>query len=361
MKRPTLEQVKEFAAQFSPDERLEICQFLADLPDSGMSYQSTPPAELISAPMPVPLSIENKKKALGLLELQTAWDCVMENGEIVYSLEGREVFRGRFSADNYVELTFEKIKATALIITVSGDARAKLREGLRKFLMEGSVNVTEQLMNEVETEAMQAYSQKILKQSIATVAGQIANSLDKVVPLVFAKIVGASSFAVANQVRDDISMPETKLSPAEIRDVVYGAEWEHYKAITGITSSQGGAHNVKHAWKDSDRECLARKYEELQPAWQDAKVIAKEALKSRIRNRKIEWRKEVLRTYPNLPIDLLDSFGTPRGGTKPSDNAIIHASRECRITPGISARRLKAVVTEWNAKQEQKRKPRNFK
>jgi hypothetical protein len=361
MKRPTLEQVKEFAAQFPPEERLEVCRFLADLPDSGISYQQDPPAELLPAPVQVPLSIENMKKALGLLELKTEYDCVTKDGQVIYSLEGREVFRGTFNADNYVEISFEKLRANALTLTVKDEARAMLRKSLREFLTMKDVEPTEELMDRVESEALQAYAKKILKQSIVTVARQIANNIDKAVPLVFAKIVSTSSFSVANQLRDDLLIPDTKLSPAEIRDVVYGSEWEHFKAMTGITSSWGGARNVKHEWTDSDRECLARKYEELQPAWTDAKVIAKEALKSRIRNRKVEWRKEVLRTYPNLPTDLLDSFGTPRGGTKPSDNAIIHASRECHITPGISARRLKAVVTEWNVKQGLKRKARKIK
>jgi hypothetical protein len=362
MKKLTLEQIKEFASQFSPDERLEVCQFLADLPDSGIAYEKEPPpAGLLPTPTQVPLSLEDKKKALGLLELRTVWDCVVENGQVVYSLEGREVFRGAFNADNYVEISFEKLRANALTLTVKDEARAMLRRSLREFLTTKGAEPTEELMDRVESEALQAYAQKILRQSIVTVARQIANNLDKAVPLVFAKIVSTSSFSVANQLRDDLLIPDTKLSPAEIRDVVYGAEWEHFKAMTGITSSWGGARNVKHAWTDSDRECLARKYKELQPAWTDAKVIAKEALKSRIRNRKVEWRKEVLRIYPNLPADLLDTFGTPRGGTKPSDNAIIHASRECLITPGISARRLKAVVTEWNIKQGLKRKARKVK
>src|SRR5438552_4095553 len=47
-------------------------------------------------------------------------------------------------------------------------------------------------------------------------------------------------------------------------------------------------------------------YQELGPVWADAKRIAKEAKRSRVLSRNKNWRSEVLRAYPDLPITLFD-------------------------------------------------------
>jgi hypothetical protein len=344
MKKPPLERVKELVQKFSPEELARLFEVLVDLPDSPV--KQIPPPRLVSPPKLSP----DEQNALKDIQLQ--YQVRNEEGQIIYSFEGREVFRLSFNAENYAEVFFEKFKTKEAFLKISDEQRHRVFQAVQDILKEEGMTITKRQLRNIESQALHELGLKLLKESLLKTARRMANSLPQVAAVVFPKVTQATLLAGANEFRDTLGVPEQKFSEAQIRNIVQGKEWEHLKLLMGITPpSRGGAHNVKHNWTDKDRECLIRKYEELQPMWLDAKVISREAETSRIKNRKTQWRQEVLRIYPNLPSDLLDGFSTLRGGTRPSDNAIIHASRQCGITPGISVRRLMAVMKEWKLKQ----------
>jgi len=326
MSKSALEQVKELASLLAVDERLELLKFVADLPNSGITYQSQVPIEL-ATPHSVPLTIENKKKALGLLELRTIWDCVIENGEVIYSLQGREVFRGKFQVDNYAAVSFDLLKDSALILTLPDDARHMLREGLRRFFITRDIEPTDELLDQSVIQAIQLHSQGILKQSIVSVSNEIAANLDKAVTMVFAKIVGASGFSIANDLRERLDMSETKISATEIKAIVYAAEWEHLKTVVGIT--HGGSDPRVDV---SDEQCirLATDYPGLLEHWRQVGQMR--------RKRSRNWRDHAKLDVEDTPDDLLDRLDDdlPQEGAGdypniPSALAHEHAARRAGI------------------------------
>jgi hypothetical protein len=129
----------------------------------------------------------------------------------------------------------------------------------------------------------------------------------------------------------------------------------HFGALPNVVAERGrgGAYNVKHDWTPQELDCLAKNYAELRPVWLDAKQIARTAQKSKVSSRKRNWRDEVLRAYPDLPIELLDRFAHLRADdAKPSDIAIIHAKIKCGVKETYSARELRDKIKSRNLKTE---------
>jgi hypothetical protein len=345
MKESALERVKKLAQKLSPEDRAKLFAALAELPDSLI--KPLPPPQLVERPRLPP----DQEKALK--DIQIHYEVRRENDEIIYSFEGKEVFRLSFNAENYADVFFEKLKhAEPFLRIASEEQRQRIYQGVRDVLKEENLSVTDEQIKRLESQAIHELELRILKDSILDTAKRMDDSLPQVAAMIFPKVSQAVILSSAKEFHKKLHVPQRKFTEAETRAIVQGQEWEHLRRIMGITApSRGGAHNIKHPWTNRDRECLAAKYAELEPIWQDAKVIAREAQNSQIKNRKAQWREEVLRQYPHLPSDLLEGFATPRGGSRPSENAIIHASRECGITPGISARRLKDVVKEWSIKR----------
>ena len=93
MKKPTVDQVKKLAAQLSADDRLQVCQFLADFPDSRISYDQDLPAELFVVPPSVPLALEHKKRALGMEALQALGQKVLRRSILTVSNQIRTLPR----------------------------------------------------------------------------------------------------------------------------------------------------------------------------------------------------------------------------------------------------------------------------
>lgn len=340
-KKIALAQVQQLASKLSREDRLTLFDYLAKLPDSGLIYHA-PVSDPSSMVLP-----SNPTQEILALNIQMGWG-VTGDGAHVFSVEGREVLSIKFNPLNYAEFTFQKLKDKALQLNAAGEGHDLLQQMIRDDSQKKGTNLTEEQVNEIERKMLDWYAQKLVKDSLIELATTIDQNINQAGMAVLAKIVQTAGFAVANSLRDSVGMPE-KLKAADVQNIIYKPEWDRLKTIVGLHSTQGGARNIKHAWTDEDRRCLAAKYAELLPIWRDAKTIAFEALKSKVRNRKAEWRNEVLRVYPNLPVDLLESFSAPRG-VRPSDNAILHASRECKITGNISIRRLHEIVTEWNKK-----------
>lgn len=350
MKKSPLDRAKELAQRLSPEDLVRLFEALVELPDSPI--KPIPRPRIVSRPALSP----NEQKAVKDIELR--YEVRNELGQITYSFEGREVFRLSFNAENYAEVFFEKFKTKEAFLKLSDEQRERVFQAVQDILKGEGITLTKRRLRSIESQALHELGLKLLKESLLKTAQRMAISLPQVAAVIFPRVTQANLMAGANEFRETLGVPEQKFTEAEIRSIVQGTEWEHLKLLMGINPPlRGGAHNIKHEWTDKDRECLTKKYEELQPIWLDAKVIAKEAQTSKIKNRKDQWRQEVLRTYPNLPSDLLDGFSTLRGGTRPSDNAVIHASRECGITSGISVRRLMGVMKEWKIKQSSSKAP----
>jgi hypothetical protein len=189
----------------------------------------------------------------------------------------------------------------------------------------------------------------LLKESIERSTKRVSENLPQAVAMVFEKIVHATFFAGANELRDILKVPEQKYSAKDIKDVLFQADWERIKLLSGVT--RGGARNIKHSWTDKERNCLVLNDERLKPIWTEAKRIAIAAQKSKESGRSLRWSEQVKGAYPDLPQDLIELLSAPRSAdAKPANIALTHAARLC-IPTSYSTRRLREEIKAWKLKE----------
>jgi hypothetical protein len=353
MSKPSAKQVTQLAKQLSPQDRADLFEQLAELPDS--------PVKLLPRREQLPQPTVDQTKALQ--DIQLHYEVRNEQGKIIYSFEGREVFRLEFNAENYADVFFEKFKTKEAFLKLSDEQRKRVYQAVRDVLKEEGMTVTDRRLRSIESQALHELGLKILKDNLLATAKRMGENLPQVAAMIFPKVTQASLFAGANQLRDTLQVPEQKLSETEIRNALQGPEWQYLKRIIGITPPvRGGARNIKHAWSDAELDCLARTYQELAPMWLEAKQIARAAQKSRVGSRSKSWRDEVLRAFPDLPADLLDRFEHLRADdAKPSDIAIVHAKIKCGVTEAYSARELRDKIKSRNLKPKSRTSTKSHK
>jgi hypothetical protein len=341
-----LEQAKKLAEQLTPEDRAHLFEHLTELPDSLTKRIEFPPSK------PLPAKLDGPQYTL-----QGGFE--REGGTLIYSLDGVEVFRSTFDADSYANVFFEKLKSDDKFLDtwLSDEQRQRIHgivlevRGGEEVIGEDGKPLNDEQLKELYSKILREFARREIKGSLEQAARRMSDNFPHAIAEIFKKLTQATHFAGANILRERLGVPEQKYSAQEIRTVLFQQEresWERYKRIVGATS--GGAHNVKHKWTPDQRSCLAHTYAKLLPIWTEAKRIARQAQKAREPTRSQEWRKEVLRAYPDLPGDLLETFVTLRGGAKPSDNAAIHAGRECGIPVEYSPRQLRDVIKAWKLK-----------
>lgn len=325
MSIPPLESIKELVLQLSPSERVQLFQYLVALPEGASETAIFP--------------VRSLAETRGLVELKTQWDVEVRDHEVVYSLEGQDVFRAIFDPQVYIEVCFEKLKDHALIITVEGEARASLREALTAFVVgKGKPVPTEQELDLMQAAALEAHSYFLLRQSLERLAGTISSNLPKAASSILAKVVSAFGFSVAGDLHNTLDVPGL-LTAGEAMKVVYGSEWEQIRSIVGMRSRGGSEPRVDL----SDEQCekLSKEYRALHKHWQKVS-----------RNSKTEknWRAYATIDEPDTPEDLLNRLDKDVEQQESSEDypgvpsvlALEHAARRCGIPDNVySSSRLK--------------------
>lgn len=332
MKKKQFAIVEKLAKGLPQQERLKLFTVLANLPDSGIKYM--PPME--SAPPPT----EEERNALQQITYQ--YSVKIEEGYLIYLIEGREVFRAKFNPENYADVFYDKLKTDQVFLRLSDEQREKVKAALRQVVGEEKMEMSERKWKSLETRCLKEMGQRILKDSMVHSAEQVASQLPQAVALVFERINHASFFVGANQLRDVLNLPQQKLSAEKIREALYGREWGHLKQMFGIT--QGGARNIKHRWTDKQRQCLAQNYERLKPIWLEAKRIARDAQGAKESNRRLRWAEAASATYPELDADLIARLAPDSSDARPADIALTHATRICIPGKTFSTRKLREEI-----------------
>lgn len=344
-----LANIKEEIERLSIKERSELFQFIADLPGSGIKTVS-PPGLGRNNDKPVESKNEASLGFKGQPEIAFNYSCRLEDGSVLYLLEGVEIFRARFDVENCVNVFFEKLKPKDPYLNISSRQRESIYQAVRELLTVERPGITDEEIQTYEKQALHLMGLDLLKESIEHSAKQVNENLPRAVALVFNKILQAAHFALANDLRDTLNVPEQKYSAKKIKESLFNEDWEHFKIIAGV--SQGGARNVKHGWNDKERSCLANQYEQLKPIWLEAKRISKQARNSKESARRNKWQESVLSVYADLPIDLVELLAAARSDeSRPADLALIHAARIC--IPGISysTRQLRSEIKRWKLNQ----------
>ena len=274
----------------------------------------------------------------------------IDDGVIFISLEGFEVLRVEFNAENFERGLYERLQSTTFA-HLSEERRRRVADAVRGRFAEEGIEVDDEQLVKWEGQAAREIELRLIKDSLTPARSEAEGKILELVCGFWEKLLDLATYAGANALRDAINLPELKYSGKVIEEALQKIERERLRTLISEPITRGGAHNVKHLWTDEERACLAAKYKELRPVWVEAKRIARAAQKSQERTRRREWRKEVLRAYPNLPTDLLERFASPRAeDAKPADIAVIHAKRECGVKDEYSSRHLRDQIKAWKLK-----------
>src|SRR5260370_42426247 len=117
-KKPSaLERVKTLAESLPAQDRLDLFQHLANRPDSGIKY--LPPA---SVPMSSRrLSADEKEALKRFQQLTYQVECKIQDGYIIYVLDGLEIFRAKFDPETYAEVFCRKLKSDEVFLKLSDE------------------------------------------------------------------------------------------------------------------------------------------------------------------------------------------------------------------------------------------------
>jgi len=289
---------------------------------------------------------ENERKKLDTLTFN--YQHLVKDGEIIFLLEGIEVFRATFSPDNYAEFFFKLLKPDEQFLTISEDQRRRLYAGLREASAKEGREISDEELRGLEQKGLRFYALQSIKQGVEAATKRVVENLPNIVAMIIEKVVYTTIYAARNELSDILEAPKLKFSAKEIHDALLQPEWERLKSIAVATP--GGARNIKHIWTDEERECLAANYGRLKPIWVEAKRIAKHAQKSKEPTRSHRWREEVKRAYPDLPSELIERLAIPRSDdAKPADIALTHAASLC-LPVSYTTRRLRTELKAWKVK-----------
>lgn len=251
-----LTEVIKLAEQLSPENRLQLFQHLAELPDSGIN--SIPAAQSHRLPQK---KLNDKEEKVQ--ELKFNYNCQIQDGEVTYGLEGVEIFRVIFNAENCASVFYDKLKSNDSFLKLSPEQRTRVYAAVKEVLTEDGRSVTDEQIKHHEEEALKLLALRLLKESIELSTKHISNNLPQVVVMIWQKIVHAMIFSGANTLRDILQVPEQKFSAKEIKEALFQPDWDRLKILSGIT--HGGHRERKGFIWTKDKKVEFYKKVESQP------------------------------------------------------------------------------------------------
>jgi hypothetical protein len=322
MKKSALERVQELAQKLSPEDRLALWHFLAELPDSGVQSGNlaAPETNLDGTPVQdvdpnVPVIVSTDTSAS-------------------IFLKSREIFQVTFRPDN-----FQKSK-TEVQSWRDAPPSERVKEQFREiFRLHGKPEPDEARMIEAAKEA----STQIYDLHMARTAREFAARLKHMVWLLYDGGMAVAEFGWQNEFAR-----QTGQRTKTLKDAIKMLEPHWYQIKRHLNVKPGGRRNVKHQWSVRDHTCLAVHYDRLKPIWRGAKKAAKQALEAKELSRRKTWKEQVAAAYKDeqLPEDLIEQLA-PNINSAPADLALIHAARLC-LPVQYSTKVLKQKLGKFN-------------
>jgi hypothetical protein len=300
MPEDNLSEVLKAAEQLLPKDRFQLFEYLAGLPDSGI--KTIPAAQLQKS--------QQERKAVNgrgrPQELNFNYSCQIQDDQIIYCLEGAEIFRVVFNSENCTNVFFEKLKYDDSFLNLSSEQRARIDEAIREVLAAEGHNATDEQIKQLEEEAVKTLELQLLKESVEHATKRISSNLPQVVVMIWERILHAMTFSGANALRDIVQIPEQKFGAEEIRKAIFQPDWERLKLISGIT--RGGRRERKgFVWTPEKKVAFYKEIEALpkhkgKSVW---KFALEELIEQEFDSDTIAWLKSRSYLQP-LPEKLLD-------------------------------------------------------
>jgi len=327
MEKTDLERVKDFASHLPQSERLKLFKHLADLPDSGIRYV---PPQILPPQSSPPITEKDRGQ---LQQVNFTWEVRHEEGRVIYSIDGHEIFTATFDAEAYVDVFYQKVKTDQAFLQVSDEQKLRIVEGVREKVKEETGNIlTDEEIEKILPDGMVKLCQQLTRNSLLDASKQIANNLPRIVAMVLHRVTHSGLLSGGNRLREIIDRPKEKLSPKQLKDILFAPDWEYLKPMLGVAPRGGSDPKVDV----TDEQCvqLSTAYPGLLSHWQKIE-----------KNSKTEkhWREYAKIDEPDTPDDLLhrlddklpsqESVGEDYPNI-PSALALEHAAQRCGIPAG---------------------------
>lgn len=295
-----LGEVTKAAEQLSPEDRFQLFEYLAGLPDSGI--KTIPAAQLQQS--------QQERKAVNgrgqPQKLNFNYSCQIRDDEAIYCLEGAEIFRVVFKSEDCTNVFFEKLKSHDSFLKLSPEQRPRIYAAVREALAAEGHDATDEQVRQLEEEALKILELKLLKDSLEQATKLISSNLPHVVVMIWERILHAMTFSGANALRDLVQVPEQKFGAEEIKKSLFQPDWERLKILSGIT--RGGRRERKgFVWTPEKKVAFYKEIEALpkhkgKSVW---KFALEELIEQEFDSETIAWLKS--RSYlKSLPEKLLD-------------------------------------------------------
>lgn len=249
MKKTTdLDRVKRLAKRLSPQDRVQLFAFLAELPDS------------LIKPLPIP---QAKPETPEPEEPDTLrLECKQEGNLVVCFLEGAEVFRMMFHAEKYVEILYKTQDTERVFLHLTDEQREQIKEGIQEKSKEIGITLTDEEMLAIEPRGLRMLGQKLIRDSFQHSANLLNENLPRVAGMILQRIVPANMLAGANQLRELLEVPEQKRTAKQIKDSLYNPEWEMIKPFAGV--KHGGERKRKETAFTWDKDKARKLFNTVQ-------------------------------------------------------------------------------------------------
>jgi hypothetical protein len=130
-----------------------------------------------------------------------------------------------FSPDNYGKALFEKLKESDAFLTISDEQRSRIYEEVILRLAGQGIEASEENIKTFEGEALRLLGLDLIKKSVDSSVKLASENLPNIVHMVLNKMLQATFFAGANDLRDILEAPEQKYSAKEIKEEIFHADW----------------------------------------------------------------------------------------------------------------------------------------
>jgi hypothetical protein len=295
-----LNEVMKAAEQLTPEERFRLFEHLVGLPDSGIK----------AVPAPLGQTLQVRKKGDDeerLQKLNFQYNCQIQDDQVVYNLDGAEIFRVIFNAENCTNVFFDKLKSSDSFLRVSSEQRPRIYAAVKEVLAEKGQDVADEQIKQIEAEALKILELNLLRESIERATKRVRDNLPQVVVMIWQKILHVMTFSGANALRDSLQLSEQKFGAEEIKKALFEPEWERLKILSGI--SRGGRRERKgFVWTDEKKKAFYKEIESLpdhkgKSLWQ---FVLDELVEQEFDPETITWLKS--RSFlKSIPGELLDN------------------------------------------------------
>lgn len=143
-------------------------------------------------------------------------------------------------------------------------------------------------IRELEAEALRAVGLDLIKISIENSVKLASENLVNIMQMIWERLIQATFYSGANEIRDLLQVPEQKYSAKEIKEGIFRADWERIKPLAGVAHGGKRPRKSKFAW-DADKALKFYETVESLPRYGADKILMWEYARDLLRDNDYDY------------------------------------------------------------------------